>query len=848
MRPLVAAAVCLLLAAAVVSGQSNSVISGDPATLDAARQVLQSGDVEGAVAAFLAAASQSSDLGDRATGFNNACVLLNRLGSHGEALEACEQAVPLRRRQGDLRRLARGLNNTALALQYLGRYDEAIAHYHEALDINRRRQDWESVAINLSNLSLLQSTVGRFREAGDDAVAAMAVAQEHAASHWAQEQLALARINYAVVLEKLGAYDEALRVYDAALQEAPDLSPQRRAQVGVNRGVLLRNLGDPLRAVAAFEQALAMTEDRSAAANAWLNIGLVRHLNLGQLESGEAAYRRGLELATASGDLAEELQGLYFLGRLLIDAGRLQEATQAVERCRQLAASSEAPRGMWLSEELSARLARAVGELEEAALAFERALGWIERARRDWVPEAWRGSFAADQRDIFAAAVETAVALADGDGTAELAWIWVQRAKSRQLLDAFGGDAWLPETSPEGLGNVLEDLSVGLQRGALLELFIGETELHAWTLVDGELRYHPLGSAASILAPARRAHGELSLGRAPSEGDLNTLSSSLVTATGVLATSPEHLLVVADGPLYRLPFEMLTEEGRPLVEQVGLRYLPSATLWLPLRRREQPDREAGMRLLALGNPALPERPAEPTRVADLLRQRFDLPALPAAEAEARAAQRWLGGESHLLLGTEASEENLRRWAPKVTGVLHLGTHALVDGGQGGPSAVVLTPEGDDDGLLFPQEIVNLSLNVSLTVLASCQSGLDLGGEDGALTTLSGAFLASGSSAVVASLWSVDDQATEVFMEQFYFQLSRGLTPGEALRQAKLRLRQDTRWDRPWIWGAFVLIGDGPPLVRPWKAKTFGALALGLLVVLAAWRWRRHHGEGPRALG
>ena len=90
----------------------------------------------------------------------------------------------------------------------------------------------------------------------------------------------------------------------------------------------------------------------------------------------------------------------------------------------------------------------------------------------------------------------------------------------------------------------------------------------------------------------------------------------------------------------------------------------------------------------------------------------------------------------------------------------------------------------------------------------------------------------GSSAVVASLWSVDDQATRVFMEQFYFQLSQGLEPARALRQSKLRLRRDERWNRPWIWGAFVLIGDAPPVVeRPWgRAWRWGVAALAALLI------------------
>ena len=72
-------------------------------------------------------------------------------------------------------------------------------------------------------------------------------------------------------------------------------------------------------------------------------------------------------------------------------------------------------------------------------------------------------------------------------------------------------------------------------------------------------------------------------------------------------------------------------------------------------------------------------------------------------------------------------------------------------------------------------------------LSACDTGVGrLEGEEG-VANLERAFLAAGSRAVVASLWSADDVFTEAFMEHFYGHLAHGMSKGAALRQAKLDL-------------------------------------------------------------
>jgi CHAT domain-containing protein len=142
-------------------------------------------------------------------------------------------------------------------------------------------------------------------------------------------------------------------------------------------------------------------------------------------------------------------------------------------------------------------------------------------------------------------------------------------------------------------------------------------------------------------------------------------------------------------------------------------------------------------------------------------------------------------------------------------------------------------------LLHPAEISSLDGRLGLAVLSACRSALGPGEGSDSLLTLTGAFLAAGSTAVVATLWDVDDTATRVFMSQFYDQLARGRAPADALRRAKLRFADDPRWARSSLWAAYILVGEAEPVVSSSNAPVgilVVSLALGIAILLLfAWR-------------
>ena len=133
--------------------------------------------------------------------------------------------------------------------------------------------------------------------------------------------------------------------------------------------------------------------------------------------------------------------------------------------------------------------------------------------------------------------------------------------------------------------------------------------------------------------------------------------------------------------------------------------------------------------------------------------------------------------------------------------------------------------GEEDGILTALEVSEMDLSrLELAVLSACETGLGkTAGGEGVLG-LQRAFQVAGARSVVASLWQVDDKATQELMGAFYkayWDRKKVVSRVEALRQAQLSMlregykrgilrRIDKDEDKrapPLFWAAFVLSGD-----------------------------------------
>jgi CHAT domain-containing protein len=95
--------------------------------------------------------------------------------------------------------------------------------------------------------------------------------------------------------------------------------------------------------------------------------------------------------------------------------------------------------------------------------------------------------------------------------------------------------------------------------------------------------------------------------------------------------------------------------------------------------------------------------------------------------------------------------------------------------------------------------------IELLVLSACQTAK---GDKRAALGMAGIAVRAGARSTLATLWSVSDVATADLMGLFYQELIKTTrTKAEALRQAQLSLLREPKYQHPYYWAPYVLIGN-----------------------------------------
>ena len=114
---------------------------------------------------------------------------------------------------------------------------------------------------------------------------------------------------------------------------------------------------------------------------------------------------------------------------------------------------------------------------------------------------------------------------------------------------------------------------------------------------------------------------------------------------------------------------------------------------------------------------------------------------------------------------------------------------------------------ETDGLLSALEVLSMDLRgTKLVVLSACETGVGSVHNGDGVYSLNRAFMEAGARNVLATLWAVDDEATAVFMDCFYDFYLKGDSPRQALKTTKALFRESTRYNHPYYWAPFTLIG------------------------------------------
>ncbi len=240
-----------------------------------------------------------------------------------------------------------------------------------------------------------------------------------------------------------------------------------------------------------------------------------------------------------------------------------------------------------------------------------------------------------------------------------------------------------------------------------------------------------------------------------------------------------HWIVSPHGAVHRLPFPALLGADGPLVNKTSVQVVPSARIWLELqKRRTRGARRASRRAYVAGVPS-----AE----------------LPAVEREVALVGKHLSGWD-VVTDLAPTRETLRREGARA-GLIHLAAHGSLRKDNPAFSFIQLA-----DGPLFVHDLAAFRLSGSIVVLTACSSGRGAAPSGDEWIGLARGFLQAGASAVVASLWPIEDEATLELMDLFYRDVAAGLDAAEALRRAMAGLRS-TR-PHPWHWASLAVLGRG----------------------------------------
>lgn len=277
-------------------------------------------------------------------------------------------------------------------------------------------------------------------------------------------------------------------------------------------------------------------------------------------------------------------------------------------------------------------------------------------------------------------------------------------------------------------------------------------QLLTWVIRDGEMHFvtTPI-RAAAIASDAERFCTN------PSKVDARRLYEELLRAVSQYIEGSQLLVYSPARALQRVPFAALYDGQRFLIEKQAIVVTPSISAFLAKFELDGPTRN-GTALITLPPVGPRSRP------------------LPGARNEARIVGETYGRRATTLLEADATPTAFMSMAPRFD-IIHIGTHGRADA-RPLQSAIEFGSER-----VRAAEIMNLRLTRRpVVVLAGCRTGDEIEGR----TTigLSRAFVAAGASAVVGSLWDVDDESTARLMIDFHSHLSYGVSAAEALSLAQ----------------------------------------------------------------
>jgi CHAT domain-containing protein len=296
-----------------------------------------------------------------------------------------------------------------------------------------------------------------------------------------------------------------------------------------------------------------------------------------------------------------------------------------------------------------------------------------------------------------------------------------------------------------------------LRKIDLIALAVASGQVWRLTASHGKLRLDPLSSLEALRDRLDRFSG------APTDRELASSLGAQILPDDLVRDTKEPLYVVLDAPLATLPFAALRRNDRPVIAARPVIRAPRLPVEATALACAARPRIGGAVVLADVAGDLPDARRESSKVASLFN------ATP-------------------LVGGDATSTAL--FAAKPDSLLHVAVHADVNG-----SGILKLY----DRAVSAPEISASKLGPALVVLSACSTAQS--GDPELAGSLSTAFLAGGSTRVVATLRPVSDPGALEITSRFYANGGVG-DPARVLAEIQAQLADSTNKD----WPNFAVFG------------------------------------------
>ncbi|ETX02193.1 MAG: hypothetical protein ETSY1_04450 [Candidatus Entotheonella factor] len=617
------------------------------------------------------------------------------------------------------------------------------------------------------------------------------------------------RLLTAKLLNNLGSFftlqqrfDEALAVYRESLELARATEDRLlAAKTLTNAATTAIRLGQPSEAKPWLDQALTHLQELDHTrdkAYGLLNIGLAyRDLRTALparahtlLRSAFTAFQNAADAALAIDDPRSSSYAWGHLGALYEQEHRHREALQLTRRAVFAAQRVNAPESLYRWQWQAGRLLAALNQPDAAIVAYQQAVDTVQSLHQEMSHGQGRLlSFREEVQPVYFGLVD--LLLKRAASLPQQAQYQPDLARARDIVESFKvaelQDYFLDDCVAEATAQATPLDVVSTTAVIVYPILLPDRTELLISLPSGLERFAvPVGAEALTREIRAFRHTLENRTLWAFLNHAQTLYDWLIRPfISVLAPlSVETLVFVPDGPLRTIPMAALHDGEQFLIRQYAVATTPGLKLTDP---RPLPKDQPKLLALGLtegvqGFTPLPHVSTELQTLRDfypstvLLNEEFRLDDIQAAMQ--REQFTIVHVASHGQFGRDVHETFLLTFEEKLT--VDWLDRILAD----------FRPRDT------PLELLTLS---------ACETAA---GDDRAALGLAGVAIKAGARSALATLWSVNDQASSKLVIEFYRQLQiPAVSRALALQRAQLHLLDDPRYDHPGYWAPFLLLNN-----------------------------------------